>query len=172
MTARQTENGPKHYFDESRQNLLGWLIKVELWHNAANYTNIEPMICSSFVVLLRIWSSLDRGGYPGETLDEFVAAKPAGCDNVECNTLGSAKMARLEGQCGEHSGFSGRASRRVVHKNTDGQDGVAKGDTLSRASLSSMFSWSWAFLFSPSTRTTEAFIDDLLHFSNFDTFKA
>ena len=101
MTARQTENGPKHYFDESRQNLLGWLIKVELWHNAANYTNIEPMICSSFVVLLRIWSSLDRGGYPGETLDEFVAAKPAGCDNVECNTLGSAKMARLEGQCGD-----------------------------------------------------------------------
>ena len=116
-------------------------------------------VLSSFVLLLRIWLSLYRGGYPEGTLHKFGAQELTECDNVECITLES-QMPRLEGRAVL---LFARASCGAVHENTNGQDGIAKGDTVLRASFSSTFRGSWAFLFSPSTkcRTTEAFIDDL-----------
>ena len=117
-------------------------------------------VLSSFVLLLRIWLSLYRGGHTGGTLDEFVAKEHAECDTLECNTLGNPKTARLEDQHEECSEFFGRASHAMVHENTNSQQRMAEGDTESLASFSST-SCTWAFLFSLSTSTTKAFSDDL-----------
>ena len=114
----------------------------------------------SFVLLLRIWLSLYRGGYPGGTLHKFGAQKLAECDNVECITLGNPKIARLEDLHEERSEFFGRASHTMVHENTNSQQEMVEVDTELVASFSPT-SCTWAFLFSLSTGTTNAFIDDL-----------